>query len=752
MGYAEAQEACNKLLVELDEDIREYIIGMLEGDESEEEMKEAISEFLLSTGDCADEDAATAKVTELFASLSAATPDDAETLQSELKILDATVKMSAGDEHLFREKDDSGLGGRLVDIDEALTTRKKRKAERETELKATRNAYQRILVQRAAEDAALQKAVTDAVKLRRQMGAYTGAVEAKAFSLPNPGGGRELLENASFTLVRGRVYALIGRNGKGKSTLLRALASRAVGDIPPELTVHYVSQEVQLEEERYSWTPVQFVVHADIERRLLLAEQAELQAQGDEADAAKQNQVEEALEQCEAATAEQRATALLTALGFSPELRARPMAALSGGWRVRTALAAAIFAKPDLLLLDEPTNHLSIAAVLWLARELTTNEAWQQRIVVVVSHDRVFLDEIASDTLHVSGAARRLTQSRGNFSGWAQRRAQQQLTHEREMAQKQNQIKELRSFDIGKLGSTPKAMKTLKSKEKQADKLEEEARALASDAAALQEDAESPLSLKAGGELGSQMVVQIKGVGFRYPTAAPPPPTSEADSSAGAAAAASPAPAPVAADAPLLFRGAEMGIDSKSRIVLLGENGNGKTTLVKLMLGELQPTEGEIVHAQGVRIALVNQHHADQLDLTMSPLQFLMAKFPGDGSYDHEQALRSHLHSCGVLAEMQLLPSSALSGGQRSRVALAAVSYTQPHVLVLDEPTNNLDLESVASLADCIEAFAGGVVLVSHDQYFVGRVAREVWVVDKGTVKKAESFDAYRKAQLAKLK
>ena len=119
---------------------------------------------------------------------------------------------------------------------------------------------------------------------------------------------------------------------------------------------------------------------------------------------------------------------------------------------------------------------------------------------------------------------------------------------------------------------------------------------------------------------------------------------------------------------------------------------------------------------------------------------------------NREQALRSHLHSCGVTSEMQLLPSSALSGGQRSRVALAAVSYTAPHVLVLDEPTNNLDLESVASLADCIESFKGGVVLVSHDQYFVGRVAREVWVVDQGTVKKASSFDAYRAAQLAKLK
>jgi len=137
---------------------------------------------------------------------------------------------------------------------------------------------------------------------------------------------------------------------------------------------------------------------------------------------------------------------------------------------------------------------------------------------------------------------------------------------------------------------------------------------------------------------------------------------------------------------------------------------------------------------------------------TLSPLQFMMDKFPGDGSYGHEQDLRSHLAGCGVTSEMMALPASALSGGQRSRVSLAAVSYTKPHILVLDEPTNNLDLESVVALADCIEKFDGGVVLVSHDQYFVSRVAKEVWVVEKGGVTKAESFDKYRAQQLAKLK
>uniref|UniRef100_A0A7S3TKC4 ABC transporter domain-containing protein n=1 Tax=Emiliania huxleyi TaxID=2903 RepID=A0A7S3TKC4_EMIHU len=723
-----ARDTASTLLAGLDEDVLDYLVTMLEGDEEQEAMEATVAEFLLSTEHVATEEEATAKCRELFAALSCAgAADAAETAaapEPELKVLEQKTSIAESDSHLFRDVSKDELGGRLVDLDEALEVRRKRKARQEAELRAVRAAHSRVLAQRAAEDAALAAATTAAVELRAKQGAYTGAVEAKPFSLPNPGGGRDLLEKASFTLVRGRIYALIGRNGKGKSTLLRALASRLVGDIPPALTVHYVSQEVQLDEERLGWTPAQVVVHADVERRLLLAEAEELEAlelaaAASDEQTGRLQEVRSRLELIEAHTAEERATSLLTNLGFSAELRARRMEALSGGWRVRTALAAAIFARPDLLLLDEPTNHLSIGAVLWLARELSTSPTWQQRMAVVVSHDRVFLDEVATDTLHVSGAARQLTQSRGNYSGWAKRRAQQQLTHEREMESKRRMIAELRAFKP--LGSTPKQMKIFKSKEKMADKLEEEARELDEQAASLTEDAELPLSLKAGGEV-SGFLVQVKGVSFGYPGSAAP-----------------------------LFSGVEMGIDARSRIVLLGENGNGKTTLVKLLLGDLAPTAGEVVSAGGVRIALVNQHHADQIDLTLTPLQFLMDRFPGDGSYAHEQALRSHLSGCGVTSEMMTLPSSALSGGQRSRVALAAVSYAAPHVLVLDEPTNNLDLESIAALADCVTAFKGGVVLVSHDQYFVSRVANEVWVVEGGQVKRAASFDAFRKQQLTKL-
>jgi len=423
-------------------------------------------------------------------------------------------------------------------------------------------------------------------------------------------------------------------------------------------------------------------------------------------------------------------------LGFSSELQARPLSQLSGGWRVRTMLAAAIFAKPDLLLLDEPTNHLSILAVMWLARELATSETWKQRIIVIVSHDRHFLDEVCTDCLHISGAARRLTQSKGNYSLWAKRRRDEQVLFEKEQAKRQAEIDSLREYAGHgfKYGGSASQINKMGMKAKQADKLEEAQAEHAQELAALQEDMELPMNIAAGGELDGY-VVQLKDVAFGYP------------------------------NAPQLFDNCEFGITSTSRIVLLGENGNGKTTLVKLIMGLLEPTKGEIKRNPHARFALVNQHHADQIDLTLTPLQFLQEKFPGDGSYDHMQKLRGHLSSCGVtsgssvptssgmkIKDLQNTPASALSGGQRSRVALAAVSFVKPHVLVLDEPTNNLDLESVATLADCVKNFKGAVICVSHDQFFVQSVANEAWVVNDGKVRQVESFESYRNAQFKKLR
>ena len=525
---------------------------------------------------------------------------------------------------------------------------------------------------------------------------------------------------------------------KGKSTMLRAIAARRVGDVPANVTVHYVSQEVLLTEDQRGKTPVECVVDADIERNLLSEELIDLEKRASSGDldvegSKRHGEVLSRLDEIEADSAPRRAKELLDNLGFSDELQSRSLSQLSGGWRVRTMLAAAIFAKPDLLLLDEPTNHLSILAVMWLARELSTSETWKERIVVIVSHDRHFMDEVCSDCLHVSGVARKLTQSRGDYSVWAKRRKDEQVLFAKEQAKRQEEIDKLREYAGHgfKYGGSSSQINKMGQKTKQADKLEEIHAEHAIELAALQEDIELPMKIAAGGELNG-FVVQLKGVGFGYPGAKPE----------------------------RLFRHCEFGITSKSRIVLLGENGNGKTTLVKLIMGELQPSDGDVLRSPHARFAVVNQHHADQIDLSLTPLEFLKSQFPGDGSYEHMQKLRSHLSSCGVTSgssnnasgaskvfDLQNTPAKGLSGGQRSRVALAAVSFAQPHVLVLDEPTNNLDLESVAALAECVKNFEGAVICVSHDQYFVTAVANEAWVVSGGIVKQVESFDSYRAAQ-----
>ena len=614
------------------------------------------------------------------------------------------------------EGDDAGVGATPT----TAAALRKPKAAKETKA-------ERVLRETAELDRELEEARVAAVRLRAEKGAYNGVIESGTFSMSNPGGGPDLLERASYTLQRGKSYGLVGRNGSGKSTLLKAMASRRVGDIPPSVTVHYVSQEVSLTEESLAMKPVEIVVRADVERRLLMQEAAELQA-AEEAgspafDGARQQAVLEQLTNLDSDTCEARANTLLTNLGFSDELRARPMSALSGGWRVRTALAAAIFGKPDMLLLDEPTNHLSIGAVLWLARELTTNPVWEDRILVVVSHDRFFLDEVCGDVLHVSGVARRLTQSHGSYSTWAKRRAEQQKAFAKQVELRRAEIAELKEYAGHgfKYGGSSASINKMKMKEKQAEKLEEEDAAAADELAFLSDDVELPMDLKAAGKLDG-FLVQLMGVGFGYPGSEAP-----------------------------LFSGAEMGIDSTSRIVLLGENGNGKTTLVKLMTGALQPTEGEIKRKAQARVAIVNQHHAEQIDLAKTPLEFMRDKFPGDGTNDHVNNLRSHLDRMGVPTVKQGVPAYGLSGGQRSRVALAAVSYVEPHVIVLDEPTNNLDLESVGALAECVKAFEGAVILVSHDQFFVSQVAKEVWVVGNGKVRQAKSFEGYRAAQLKKL-
>ncbi len=736
---ATIRQKCESILNGLNSDYLEYVISAVEGYDGDfSELNDMVQQFLLGAEFSDSEVSASKTCTDLFKALDISAPSATETIQSDVVPLSVKARGTLGDaadisaaESIFATSNFLDFKKRGANATIELDAEKAKKETKEIK-KAAKGPRKETASERAAKlalelEKELEAARVTAAQARARDGAYKGAIEASSFTLPNPGGGAPLLENAAFTLVRGRRYGLIGRNGKGKSTLLRSLAARRVGNIPANVTVHYVTQDVQLTEVTRRQLPVDCVVAADIERRLLLNEAAELEVRAntdslDDAGQRRQLEVIERLQLIDADSAERRANELLENLGFTEELRARPLKALSGGWRVRTMLAAAIFARPDLLLLDEPTNHLSILAVMWLTRELSQNEVWKDRTVVIVSHDRYFMDEVCSDVLHISGVAQRLTQSHGNYSTWAARRKEQQITYAKEAALREAEIDKLREYAGHgyKYGGSASQINKMAMKAKQADKLEATAAEHGDELAALQEDVELPINLQSAGELDG-FLIQLINVSFNYP------------------------------NGPTLFSGADFGVTSKSRIVLLGENGNGKTSLIRLILGELEPTVGEIKRSHQMRIALVNQHHAEQIDLEMTPLQFMMSKFPGDGSYDHTQRLRGHLSSCGVTGsdpDLQNVPSSALSGGQRSRVALAAVSYVAPHVLVLDEPTNNLDLESVAALAESVKNFPGAVIVVSHDQYFVTKVANEAWVVSGGVVQRVESFDAYRSKQL----
>ena len=555
-----------------------------------------------------------------------------------------------------------------------------------------------------------------------------GTIEVGPFNVPNPGGGQDLINDCVLTFVPGRRYALIGRNGTGKSTLLKYLASRRVGDkvgFSEDVFVHYVNQEVTLNEEQEEWLPVDVVLHADVQRRLLLEELKELESNASgEGDVQRISVVHEHLDSIESSSAHARASQLLRSLGFSEELASRKMKQLSGGWRVRTSLAAALFATPDILFLDEPTNHLSIQAVMFLAKELVENPVWKSRIIVCVSHDRHFLDETTTDSLHISGVAKRVTSHRMNYSSWAKKRREQQIALKKRTELRQIKIDTLKEFAGHgfRYGGSSSQINMMQKKASEAKKLELEAEEEQNELADLEEDRENSLSLCAGGELQSQSISMLESCSFRYPN-------TEKD----------------------IFTDVDLSVDSKSRVVLLGENGQGKTTLVKVITNALKSTGGSVKRDHGARISLVNQHHAEQLKYDMTPLQFMLEKYKGDGSYKHEQEIRGHLSSCGVPTALQSIPSRSLSGGQRSRVAMAAVSYFKPHLIVLDEPTNNLDLESCEALAKAISDFKGGVILVSHDQFFVEQVGKEFIAIENGRAVRFENFKKYRASIAAKM-
>ncbi|KXN67246.1 P-loop containing nucleoside triphosphate hydrolase protein [Conidiobolus coronatus NRRL 28638] len=515
--------------------------------------------------------------------------------------------------------------------------------------------------------------------------------------------GKRILTDASITLAYGRRYGLIGRNGIGKSTLLRYISKREL-NIPTHISILHVEQEMAGDD-----TPaLRSVLKADIWREHLLAEEEEgtkriqeieaidastLTPEEVKAYAAEKDEINSKLkdvytklEEIESDKAESRAASILSGLGFSQDRLHNATKTFSGGWRMRLSLARALFCKPDLLLLDEPTNMLDIPAVMWLENYL---ETWPSTLFVV-SHDREFLDSVATDIIHHH--SERLDHYKGNFTNFYATREERRKTQLKEYESQMEQRKHLQSFiDRWRYNANRAAQAQMKIKilEKMPELEKPE------DENVVTFRFPDPDSI-------SPPILQMSGVDFGY----------NPDK--------------------LELKNVDLDLQLDSRIAVVGPNGAGKSTMLKLLTGKLEPKIG-MVHRHGrLRFAMFTQHHVDQLDLDMSPVGYMASKWPGKLEEDY----RRQLGAFGITGMVGLQPIRTLSGGQKSRVAFACMGLLNPHILVLDEPTNHLDMESMDALTKAIQNFEGGVVVVSHDERFINSVATHLWICDNQTVTK----------------
>ncbi|XP_076138605.1 ATP-binding cassette sub-family F member 3 [Alosa pseudoharengus] len=509
-------------------------------------------------------------------------------------------------------------------------------------------------------------------------------------------GERSLLQGAEMSLATGRRYGLVGRNGLGKTTLLKMLASRSLR-VPPHITILHVEQEVAGDD-----TPaLQSVLESDTVREGLLTEERTLNARianglADGMESVRLSEIYVRLEEIEADKAPARASVILAGLGFTSKMQQQTTKEFSGGWRMRLALARALFAKPDLLLLDEPTNMLDVRAILWLENYLQT---WQSTILVV-SHDRNFLNAVVTDIIHLH--SQRLESYRGDYENFIKTKEDRLKNQQREY-EAQLQYREHIQVFIDRFRYNANRAAQVQSKLKLLEKLPE--------LKPLEKEAEVMLRFPDNFEKLSPPILQLDEVEFYY----------SPDKS--------------------LFNGLCVSADLESRICIVGENGAGKTTALKLLMGELTPVSGVRHSHRNLKIGYFSQHHVDQLDMNVCSVELLLNKFPGR----NEEEYRHQLGRYGITGELATRPVASLSGGQKSRVAFAQMTMPCPNFYILDEPTNHLDMESIESLAKALNKFKGGVVLVSHDERLIREVCKELWVCEGGKVKRIDGgFDEYR--------
>lgn len=522
------------------------------------------------------------------------------------------------------------------------------------------------------------------------------AIKLEDFSIS--AAGKPLFVNASLSITFGRRYGLVGPNGHGKTTLLRHIADKVSLGLPQSLDILLCEQEVVADE-----TPaVRAVMKADQKVSKLESELKELEAkEGDEA-ADRINAINEELVQLGSDQAEPKARRILAGLGFTtPEMQDRPVKNFSGGWRMRVSLARALFMEPNVLLLDEPTNHLDLNAVIWLDNYLC---GWKKTLLIV-SHDQSFLDNVCTDIIHLD--QQKLFYYRGNYTQFKAMLELKRKEQVKDFEKQQKQIKQLKQS--GKSG-------------KQAEKKVKDEKTRRQGEVQQVDLLQKP----------KEYIVKFK---FKQPNELQPPILGLYDVDFGYG------------DGPLIFKNINFGVDLSSRIAIVGPNGVGKSTFLKLLAGELEPKTGEMRMNHRARIAKFDQHSGEHLTSEENPTQYLQRVF----NLDYQEA-RKYLGSFGLAAHAHTIPNCQLSGGQKSRVALCELALHGPHILILDEPTNNLDLESIDALADALSTFKGGVVVVTHDERLIRATDCVLYVVEDQSIEEIDGdFDDYRQEILEQL-
>ncbi len=505
--------------------------------------------------------------------------------------------------------------------------------------------------------------------------------------------GRRLFDEASAVIPAGHRVGLVGRNGTGKTTLFRlirgelALESGQIS-LPKGARIGGVAQEVPSNDVSLLDT----VLAADTERAALMAETTN--------DPARIAEIQTRLGDIDAWSAEARAASILKGLGFDDPDHARPCSDFSGGWRMRVALAAVLFAQPDLLLLDEPTNYLDLEGALWLEAYL----AKYPHTVIVISHDRGLLNRAVGSILHLED--RKLTFYQGPYDQFARTRAEKLAVAEA-MAKKQEARRaHLQSY-----------VDRFRYKADKAKQAQSRLKALArmQPITSPQEAALRAFSFPTPEEL-SPPIIAMEGAAVGY------------------------------GGDPVLKK-LDLRIDQDDRIALLGKNGEGKSTLSKLLSGRLEREMGKMVSASKLRVGYFAQHQVDELFVDETPLDHLRRLRPGETP----AKLRARLAGFGLNADQADTVVGQLSGGQKARLSLLIATIDAPHLLILDEPTNHLDIESREALVEALTAYTGAVILVSHDMHLLELVADRLWLVKDGTTKPYEGdLESYRQLLLSR--